>query len=64
MNVGEEIADDCMECLIKQPVPDYVRCLKSGGELHYIPLEKLPNLNTKVIDGTFGAFLPTTLSWI
>ena len=25
VNVGEEIADDCMECLIKQPVPDYVR---------------------------------------
>ena len=61
VNVSEEIADDCMECLIKQPVPDYVRWLKTGGELHYIPLEKLPNLNTKVIDGTFGAFLPTTV---
>ena len=61
LNVDEEIVDDCKEYLIKQPVPDYVRCFKTGGELHYIPLEKLPTLNTENIDGTFGAFLPSNV---
>ena len=61
VNVGEEIADDCKEFLIKQPVPDYVRWFKTGGELHYIPLEKLTTLNTGIIDGTFGAFLPSNV---
>ena len=61
VNVGEEIADDCKEFLIKQPVPDYVRWFKTGGELHYIPLEKLATLNTGIIHGTFGAFLPSNV---
>jgi hypothetical protein len=61
VNGGEEIADDCKEYLIKQPVPDYVRWFKTGGELHYIPFEKLPTLNTENIDGTFGAFLPSNV---
>ncbi len=55
MNVGEEIA------LIKQTVPDYVRWFKTGGELHYIPLEKLTTSNTGIIDGTFGTFLPSNV---
>ena len=61
LNVDEEIVDDCKEYLIKQPVPDYVRWFKTGGELHYIPLEKLPTLNIENIDGTFGAFLPSNV---
>ena len=38
-----------------------MRWFKTGGELHYIPLEKLPTLNTENIDGTFGAFLPSNV---
>ena len=61
VNVDEGIEDDCTEFLIKQPVPDYVRWFKTGGELHYVPLEKLATLNMEIIDGTFGAFLPSTV---
>ena len=56
VNIHEGIEDDCTEFLIKQPVPNYVRWFKTGGELHYVP-----TLNTEIIDGTFGAFLPSTV---
>ena len=49
VNVDERMSDDCTEYLIKQPVPDYVRWFKTGGELHYVPLEKLATLNTEII---------------
>ena len=39
VNIHEGIEDDFTELLIKQPVPNYVRWFKTGGELHYVPLE-------------------------
>ena len=44
-----------------QPVPDYVRWMATGGEMHYLPLEKIKKLNTQVISDTPGAFLPSKI---
>ena len=33
------------KCFTMQPIPDYVRWLKTGGEMHYLPLEKLQQLH-------------------
>ena len=44
-----------------QPVPDYVRWYMRGGELHYLPLEKIRKRNTQVIDKTPGAFFPSSI---
>ena len=44
-----------------QPVPDYVRWLKTYGELHYLPLAKLEKLETQMINNTPAAFLPSKL---
>ena len=49
------------DVLKMQPVPDYIRWLKTGGELHYLPLEKLKKIETEVIDKTRAAFLPSKL---
>lgn len=43
-----------------QPIPDYVRWLQSGGEMHYLPQEKMQNLQTHV-DNTPAAFLPSKI---
>ena len=40
------------KCFTMQPIPDYVRWLKTGGEMHYLPLEKLQQLHTEVVDNT------------
>lgn len=44
-----------------QPVPDYVRWMATGGEMHYLPLEKVQKLNTQIVSDTPGAFLPSKL---
>lgn len=44
-----------------QPLPDYVRWISTGGELHYLPLEKVQKLDTKVINDTPAAFLPSQI---
>ncbi|CAB4021307.1 Hypothetical predicted protein, partial [Paramuricea clavata] len=56
-----DILDEYKELLVAQPIPDYVRWYNTGGELHYIPLEKLLDLNTNVIDSTPAAFLPSNI---
>ncbi len=56
-----EISDEYKELLISQPIPDYVTWHKSSGELHFLPLEKLNQLNTDVIDATPGIFLPSNI---
>jgi len=44
-----------------QPVPDYVRWMATGGEMHYLPLEKVQKLNTEIVSDTPGAFLPSKI---
>ena len=44
-----------------QPIPDYVRWLHTGGEMHHLPLEKLQKLETEVVDNTPAAFLPSKI---
>ena len=41
----------------EQPVPDYVRWMATGGEMHYLPLEKVQRLSPD----TPGAFLPSEI---
>ena len=43
-----------------QPIPDFIRWLQSG-ELHYMPLERVRQLNVNSINNTPGAFLPSTI---
>ena len=45
------------EIFTAQPIPDYVKWIKTGGELHYLPLQKVDKLQTEVVDNTPGAFL-------
>ena len=47
--------------LTMQPIPDYVRWCHTGGEMHYLPLEKLQKLETEVADNTPAAFLPSKI---
>ena len=54
-------ADGGKTIFTSQPIPDYVRWFTTGGELHYLPLEKVLNLNTDVVDNTPGAFLPSKI---
>ena len=61
LNTELELLDDDQNGLIAQPIPDYVRWYQTGGELHYVPFEKLSSLNTEIIDGTPGAFLPSNV---
>ena len=49
------------KCFTMQPIPDYVRWFKTGGEMHYLPLEKLQQLHTEVVDNTPVAFLPSQI---
>ena len=44
-----------------QPIPDYVRWIISGGELHYLPFEKVQKVPTRIIDDTPAAFLPSKI---
>ena len=59
--LSPEIAEDDKKYLFTQPIPDYMRWFKSGGELHYFPFEKMKKLNTDVIDATPAAFLPSKI---
>ena len=60
--LSPEIAEDDKKYLFAQPIPDYVRWFKSGGELlHYFSFEKMKKLNTDVIDATPAAFLPSKI---
>jgi hypothetical protein len=59
--LNPELEEDYKKFLVTQPIPDYVRWYKTGGELHYIPLEKMKNLDTDVIDATPGAFIPSNI---
>lgn len=43
-----------------QPIPDHVRWLNTRGEMHYLLLEKLQQLQTHV-DNTPAAFLPSKI---
>ena len=38
-----------------------MRWLISGGELHYLPFEKVQTLQSRIIDDTPGAFLPSKI---
>lgn len=49
------------EIFMLQPIPDYVRCLSTGGELHYLPIEKLQLLKTDVVNEMPGAYLPSKI---
>ena len=40
-------------------MPDYVRWMATGGEMHYLPLEKVQKLNMEIVSDTPGAFLPS-----
>ena len=44
-----------------QPLPDYVRWIETGGELHYLPLEKIKRLDVQIISDTPAAFLPSKM---
>lgn len=44
-----------------QPVPDYVRWMATGGEMHYLALEKVQKLNTQIVTDTSRAFLPSKI---
>ena len=44
-----------------QPLPDYVRWIETGGELHYLPLEKIHRLDAQIIADTPAAFLPSKM---
>ena len=59
MNRDIEIAQEHVKGLTSQPIPDYVRWYNTGGELHYVQLEKLTYLETEIVDATPGAFLPS-----
>ena len=50
-----------IEAFTFQPLPDYIRWILTGGELHYLPLEKVQKLVTKVVADTPGAFLPSKI---
>lgn len=56
-----DIDEDHKVYLLAQPLPDYVRWFKTGGELHYLPIKKLLSLNTAIIDATPGAFIPSKI---
>ena len=47
------------EMFTPQPIPAYVRWLDTGGELHYLPIEKLHLLKTEVVNETPSAYLPS-----
>lgn len=53
--------DSEIEAFTVQPLPDYVRWISTGGEVHYLPLEKVQKLDTQVVDGTPAAFLPSKI---
>ena len=38
-----------------------MRWLKTGGEMHYLPLSKLQQRHTEVVDNTPAVFLPTKI---
>ncbi len=59
LNRDIEIAQEHVKGLTSQPIPDYVRWYNTGGELHYVQLEKLTYLETEIVDATPGAFLPS-----
>ena len=44
-----------------QPLPDYVRWIETGSELHYLPLEKIHRLDAQIIADTPAAFLPSKM---
>lgn len=49
------------ESLTLQPIPDYIRWLNTGGQLHYMPYEKMQDLNLQVVAETPAAFLPSKI---
>lgn len=53
--------DSGIEAFTFQPLPDYIRWILTGGELHYLPLEKVQKLVTQVVADTPGAFLPSKI---
>ncbi|CAB4026118.1 Hypothetical predicted protein [Paramuricea clavata] len=61
LNRDIDIAQEHIESLTSQPIPDYVRWYNTGGELHYLPLEKVISLQTEVVDATPGIYLPSTV---
>ena len=59
--LSPEISEHDKMYLFAQPIPDYVRWLKTGGELHYFLFEKITKIDTDVIDATPAAFLPSRI---
>jgi len=53
--------DSGIEAFTFQPLPDYIRWILTGGELHYLPLEKVQKLVTQVVADTPRAFLPSKI---
>lgn len=53
--------DSGIEAFTFQPLPDYIRWILTGSELHYLPLEKVQKLVTQVVADTPGAFLPSKI---
>ena len=58
-DVEHELVD--MRYLTIQPIPDYVRWFKTGGEMHYLSLETQQKLDSRIIDETPGAFIPSRI---
>ena len=58
-NLKFDKQDKTIFCM--QPIPDCVRWLTTGGEMHYLPMEKICALNTHVVNETSGAYLPSKL---
>jgi len=44
-----------------QPVPDFVRWMTTGGEMHYLPLEKVQNLDGGAVSHTPMMFMPSKI---
>ena len=47
--------------LTLQPIPDYVRWLNTGGQLHFMPYEKMQELKLQVVAETPAVFLPSKI---
>lgn len=56
---GDDWRGDPQQRMHHQPLPDYMRWLESGGELHYLPYEARKSLTNGRWDNIPGCFLPS-----
>ena len=58
--VSPDKSDDTTLSTNIQPLPDYLRWLRTG-ELHYLPLKEREELDSGVWDEVPGTFLPSSI---